>query len=87
MSTPTFFNRLLISMKLYQHAKNQAFSSFCPKGIADLKILQSDWPVAFFPISLKIEIFQIWDLCKNTADDINLRYRPNSEKINDKIFQ
>ena len=27
--TPIFFNQLLFSMNLYQHAKNQAFSSFC----------------------------------------------------------
>ena len=35
--TPIFSNQLLISMKLYQYAKKQAFSSFCSKDIVDLK--------------------------------------------------
>ena len=48
--TPIFFNELLISMNIYQHAKKQAFSSFSSRDIVDLKILQSDWPRAFWPI-------------------------------------
>ena len=39
MPTPNFFNQLLFSTNLYQHAKNQAFSSFCSRDIVDLKIL------------------------------------------------
>ena len=35
MPTPIFFNQL--SMNLYQHAKNQAFSSFCSWDILILK--------------------------------------------------
>ena len=38
-----------------------------------LKILQSDWAWAFF---------QIWDLSKHTAININFHYRLNCEKIN-----
>ena len=30
---------------------------------------------------------QIWDLCRNRANNINFHYRTNSEKINDKILQ
>ena len=29
----------------------------------------------------------IWDLCRNTANNMNFDYRTNSVKINDKIFQ
>ena len=45
------FNQLLISMNLYQNAKNQAFSSFHSRDINYLKILQSDWPKTFRHIS------------------------------------
>ena len=37
--TPIFFNQLLFSMNLHQHAKNQTFSSFCSRNIVDLRIL------------------------------------------------
>ena len=74
-------------MNLYQYAKNQAFSSFCSRDIVNLKILQSDWLTAFWPISQEPDFSQVWDLCKNTANIIKFLYRPNSEKINDSIFQ
>ena len=45
--TQIFFNELLISMNLYQHAKKQACSSFCFRDTTDLKILHSDWPRTF----------------------------------------
>ena len=38
-------------MNLYQYSKNQAFLSFFSSDTVDLKILQSDWPRAFWPIS------------------------------------
>ena len=60
MKTPIsiFFNNLLISVNLYQHAKNQTFSSFCSRDIVDLKILQSDWPKTFWHISQEPNLFQ-----------------------------
>ena len=64
--------------------KKQAFSSFCSRDIVDLKILQSDWPRAFWSISQEID-FQVWDLRKYTVNNIKFRYRPNSGK-NDYIF-
>ena len=70
-------------MNLYQHAKYQDFPLYCSKDIVDLKILQSDWPRAFWPISQETDSSQIWDLCKNKANNINFHYRPNLEKIND----
>ena len=65
---------------MYQYTKNQAFSSFCSRDIADLKILQSDWPRAFWPISTEPDFFQVWDLCKNSTSNITFLYRPKSEK-------
>ena len=70
-------------MNLQQYAKNQAFSSFYSRDIVDLKILQSDWSIAFWPISQEPDFSQVWDLCKNTANITKFLYRPNSEKSND----
>ena len=74
-------------MNLHQYAKNQAFSSFSSRDIVNLKILQSDWSRALWPISQEPQFSPVWDLYKNTANIIKLIYRPNSEKINDSIFQ
>ena len=52
-----------------------------------LKILQSDWLRTFWPISQEPEFSQMWDLCRNTANNINFHYRKHSVKINDKMFQ
>ena len=41
--------------------KNQAFPSFCSGDIVNLKILQSDWPRAFWPISQKPEFSKVLD--------------------------
>ena len=46
-----------------------------------LKILQSDWPRAFSPMSQEPDFSQIWNLSKNIANNINFHYRPNPEKI------
>ena len=69
----------------YQHAKNQAISSICFGDIVDTKILQSDWLRAFWPISPEQDFSQIWDLCRNTANNINFRYRTNSVKNSQQI--
>ena len=61
MPNPIFFNELLISMNLYQHTKNQAFSSFFSGDIVNLKILQSDWPRAFWLKSQEPDFSQVWD--------------------------
>ena len=52
----------------------------------DLKILQSERLRAFWPISQQQYFFQIEDLYRNKANNINFHYRANSEKINDQIF-
>ena len=68
---PKLFNQLLISMNMYQHAKNHAISSFCCKDLIDLKILQSDWLRTFWFISQETDFSQVWDLYKNTTNNIN----------------
>ena len=57
MLTPIVFDQRLISMNLYHHAKIQAFSSFSSRDTVDLKILQSDWLKAFWPISQEPDFF------------------------------
>ena len=79
-TTPIFFNQLLISMNMYQHAKNQALLLFCSRDIVNLKTLQSR---TFWPISQKLDFSKVL----NTKNNINFLYRPNLEKINDQIFQ
>ena len=44
-------------MNLYQHAKNEAVSSIGSAQIIDLKILQSDWLRAFWPIPQEQDFF------------------------------
>ena len=74
-------------MNLYQHAINQTISLFCYTDIFDLKILQPDWPRAFWPTSQEPDFSQITHLCGNIANDINFHYRPNSGRIKDQSFQ
>ena len=68
-------------MILYQHAKNQAISSFCSRDIVHLNILQSNWLRAFWPISQEPDFPQITDLFRNTANNIS------QNKIKDQIFK
>ena len=90
MATPIFdhahtsiFQSTFNFYELHQYVKNQAFSSFCSRDIVNLKILQSDWLRAFWPISQEPDFSQVWDLCKNTANITQFLYRPNLEKTND----
>ena len=45
--------------------KNEAVSSICSGEIVDLKILQSDWLRAFWPISQKQDFSQ-YGICAGT---------------------
>ena len=56
------FNPLLTLVNLYQHAKNEAVSSICSGEMLDLKILQSEWLRAFWPISQEQHFPQMEDL-------------------------
>ena len=49
--------------------------------------MQSDWLRIFWPISQEQKFSQKWDLCRNTADNINVHYRTNSVKIDDQTYQ
>ena len=59
-------------MSFYQQAKHQAISVICSGDIINLKILQCDWLRTFWPISQEPKFSQIWALCRNTTNDINL---------------
>ena len=85
MPNQKIFNQLLIFMDFYRHAKNEAISSICSAEIVHLKILQSDWLRAFWPIIQEQDLSQILDLCLNPTNN-TFHYRTNSVKINDQIF-
>ena len=65
-------------MNLYQ----PDFSSFYSRDTVDLKILQLDWPRAFWPISQEADFSQVWDLCKNTVVNINFICKLNKLRKN-----
>ena len=69
--TKKYFDQLLIYVNLYQHTKNQAISLICSGNMLDWKILQSDWLKTFWPVSQELKFSQIWDLCRNIANNIN----------------
>ena len=90
MTDEKLFNKLLIFGNLYHHTNNDTVSSICYEEMLDLKIPQSEWLIAFWPISQKQHFFQIEDLYRNTANKTNFHYRfhfhYNSGKINDKNY-
>ena len=69
--------------ELVSTCKKSGFFIIFSRDKVDLKILQLDWPKAFWPISLEIDFSRIWDLCKNTTNNTNFRYWPNSERHKD----
>ena len=69
-------------MNLYLHTKNQAISSNCSRDIVDLKILQPDWPRAFWPVSQETNFFKIWALCSNKANKISLQTKFRKKLMN-----
>ena len=60
------FDKSLIFVSLYQHAKNEAVSSFCSGEMVDLKIQQSDWLRAFWPISQEQDFSPKYMICAGT---------------------
>ena len=72
---------------MYQQAKNEVFHWLVLEIWLIIKILQSGWLRAFWPISLEEKSSQIWDFCRNIANNIHFHYRIISVKINDKIFK
>ena len=80
------FNQLLIFVNLYQHTENQAVSLIHSEEILDLKILQSEWLAAFWPIVQEQNFSQGEDFYRNTVNNKNFHYKTNSEKINDQNF-
>ena len=75
------YQKLLIFVNLYQHAKNEAVSLIYSGEMLDLKILQSEWLRAFWPISHEKHFSHIDDLYRNTANNVCFHYRTTSGKI------
>ena len=48
--------------------------------------MQSDWPMAFWPIFQKPDFSQTRDLCRNIANSIKFHYRQNSGKLMTNFF-
>ena len=76
------FNQLLTFVNLYQHIKNEAVSSICSGEMLDLKIPQSEWLRAFWPVSQEQSFSQIENLYRKTTNNINF-----SEKIWDELWR
>ena len=65
MPNQTIFDKILIFVNLYQHAKNEAISSICSGEMVDLKILQSDW-LSILAYYLRKKIFPNYKICAGT---------------------
>ena len=63
--------QLIFFLNWYRHAKNQAISLMCSGDYFLLKILQSDWQRAFWPVSQEQDFYQIYIMYRNTANKIN----------------
>ena len=64
-------------MNLFQLVKNLAISLICSGDTTGLRILQSEWLAAFWSIPQELHFFQICDLSRNTAININFYIRAN----------
>ena len=78
LTTPQYFSiNFWVPWICINMLKIKAFSSIGSRDIVDSKIL-IDWE--HFGPYVKNQIFPKYEIC---ANNINFRYRPNSEKIND----
>ena len=76
MANQNIFNQLLIFVNLYQHAKNEAVSQIGSEQIIDLKILQTDWLRAFWPIPQEQDFFPNIGFVQQIKNDIFLHTFP-----------
>ena len=84
---PKNFSSTFNCRKFVLPCKNKTISSICSEDMVDLKILEFVCLTVFWAISQEQEFSHVWDLCRNTNNNFNSHYRPNSVKINDQIFQ
>ena len=70
--SPPKIDQFLIHVNMYQHVKIGLFHSF---------FLEIKNPAIWE------KLFQIWDLYRNTRNNINFHCRSNAVKINDQIFR
>ena len=57
------------------------------RDIDDQSVLQSDCPKPLWTITWELDFFQIRDLRWVIANNMNVHYKPNSEKSDDQFFQ
>ena len=86
MSNEKIINQLLLFENLYQHTKKLTVLSICSGQKAILKILQSDWLRTFWLIYQEKDFSQIWDLCRNTANNRNFIIDKLRQKLISKFF-
>ena len=84
---PKNFSSTFNCRKFVLPCKNKTISSICSEDMVDQKILEFVCLRVFWAISQEQEFSHVWDLCRNTNNNLNSHYRPNSVKINDQIFQ
>ena len=82
MANLKFKKHLLYFLNLYLAAKNQVVSLTFSWDTVDLRILQSDWLRAFWLIAQEQVFFQIWNLCRQKANNVNFHVTPDPEKSN-----
>lgn len=70
------FYCILDFLNLYEHTKIKINLWICCWDIANLKMLQSHWPRAFWPKTQEQELSQIWNLCRS-VNNLNFHYRLN----------
>ena len=58
MPNQKIFDKVLIFVNLYQHAKTCTVSSICSGEMVNLKILEPDWLRPFWPISQEQDFSQ-----------------------------
>ena len=86
MANQKLFVQFFILVNFYRHAKNEAVSLSYSGEMVVLEILQSDWLGEFWSIYQEQDFPKTYDLCRNTANNMNFHYRTNAVKINDQIF-
>ena len=74
------------NLDVYLNAKNKLRDSLLSWDITFQRILQFDWPTAFWVITWELEFCQIWGWWWNINNNISFHFRLFPGKTNDKVF-
>ena len=75
---PNIFQSIFSFHEFVSTSKKSCISSFSSTDTFDLKIPQSNQPKVFWDISQEPDFSQIWDLCRNIANNKDFHSRSNS---------